>query len=57
LWPANIVADITCNPDKFRKVMNADVFLLQRVIGKNFVKKIHEVIIGQQAGQQNRDRP
>jgi glycosyltransferase involved in cell wall biosynthesis len=50
LWPANIVADITCNPDKFRKVMNADVFLLQRVIGKNFVKKIHEVIMANKQG-------
>lgn len=45
LWPANIIADISYNREKFEKVMKADVFLLQRVIGKNFVKKIQEVIL------------
>ena len=44
LWPANIVADILYNKEKFLQVMDADVFLLQRVIGKSFLTKIHEVI-------------
>lgn len=44
LWPANIVADILHNKEKFSKVMEADVFLLQRVIGKSFLTKIQEII-------------
>lgn len=45
LWPANIIADISYNKERFERVMQADVFLLQRVIGKNFVQKIQEVIM------------
>lgn len=45
LWPANIIADISYNKERFQSVMNADVFVLQRVIGKSFLRKIHEVIL------------
>lgn len=44
LWPANIIADILYNKEKFMRTMDADIFLLQRVIGRQFLTKIHEVI-------------
>jgi glycosyltransferase involved in cell wall biosynthesis len=52
LWPANIIADIMHNRAKFDKVMEADLFVLQRVIGKSFLTRLHEVIRAQ--GKPNR---
>lgn len=52
LWPANIIADITCNRERFDRTIKADVFLLQRIIGKSFMKKIQEIILAN--GKSNR---
>lgn len=50
LWPANIIADIMHNRAKFDKTMQADLFVLQRVIGKTFLTRLHEVILAQNKG-------
>ena len=45
LWPANILADITYNKERFARAMSSDVFLLQRIIGKTFVQKMQEIVM------------
>lgn len=44
MWPANILADIKYNPEKFNAAMKGDVYVFQRVVGMGFLKSMQEII-------------
>lgn len=44
IWPQRIIADVQFKPERFNQYMQSDIYVIQRIIGKPFIKRVQEYV-------------